>query len=73
VLGLAAQRDTRLQWLPHCGFGNSLDVPRYSLLIPPVFFDYSKNLNMFFMPWLPFISMAFLGEIFLYIFLTVVV
>jgi hypothetical protein len=47
VLGLAAQRDTRLQWLPHCGFGNSLDVPRYSLLIPPAFFDYSKNLNMF--------------------------
>nr|DAS93194.1 MAG TPA: hypothetical protein [Caudoviricetes sp.]DAU80859.1 MAG TPA: hypothetical protein [Caudoviricetes sp.] len=43
------------------------------MLIPPVFFDYSKNLNMFFMPWLPFISMAFFEYFFLYISLTVVV
>nr|DAT53430.1 MAG TPA: hypothetical protein [Caudoviricetes sp.] len=48
--GLAAQHGTGLQWLPHYGFGNSLDVQRYSLLIPPVFSDYSKNLNMFFIP-----------------------
>nr|DAG49166.1 MAG TPA: hypothetical protein [Caudoviricetes sp.] len=48
--GLAAQHGTGLRWLPHYGFGNSLDVPRSSLLIPPVFSDYSKNLNMFFIP-----------------------
>nr|DAS80883.1 MAG TPA: hypothetical protein [Caudoviricetes sp.] len=48
--GLAAQHGTGLQWLPHYGFGNSSDVPRYSLLIPPVFSVYSKNLNMFFIP-----------------------
>jgi hypothetical protein len=67
--GLAAQHGTGLQWLPHYGFGNSLDIQRYSLLIPPVFSDYSKNLNMFFIPYLPFISMTFFEEIFLYIFL----
>nr|DAH29823.1 MAG TPA: hypothetical protein [Caudoviricetes sp.] len=43
------------------------------MLIPPAFFDYSENLNMFFMPRLPFISMAFFEYFFLYISLIVVV